>query len=192
MANNGNYWGFLSSFRTDFREPVPVIEAWSKDCLKRRPFFFTYPFFLKVHIQTNGSEAAFPSRVALSPHKAGDGFGILSDQKAAPRLFWEFSRPLINHGEHGRERRKRRKTAWNRRWNALFSSVARWKGLKTLCFAAELSENEGKRHENGVKSCVSRRFSINQPRFHVCGGLSRRFGEILWKVLTIYIYIYIW
>ena len=41
----------------------------------------------------------------------GDGFGILADEKAAPRLFWEFSRPLTKHGEHDRERRKRRRTA---------------------------------------------------------------------------------
>ena len=41
----------------------------------------------------------------------GDGFGILADEKAAPRLFREFSRPLTKHGEHDRERRKRRQTA---------------------------------------------------------------------------------
>lgn len=45
MANNGNYWGFLSHFCTDFVEPVPVVEAQNKDCLKRRPFsFYLSPF----------------------------------------------------------------------------------------------------------------------------------------------------
>lgn len=41
----------------------------------------------------------------------GDSFGILTEEKAAPRLFREFSRPLTKHGEHDRERRKRRQTA---------------------------------------------------------------------------------
>ena len=41
----------------------------------------------------------------------GDGFGILTGERAAPRLFWAFSRPLTKHGEHDRERRKRRRTA---------------------------------------------------------------------------------
>ena len=53
------------------------------------------------------------------------------------------------------------------------------KRLKSLRFVTETSENDGKRHKNGVKSCVSRRFSVNPPRFPVCGCVSCHFGEIL-------------
>ena len=37
----------------------------------------------------------------------GDGFGIFTNEKAAPRFVWEFSLPLMKHGKHERKRWKR-------------------------------------------------------------------------------------
>ena len=90
MANNGNYWGFLGNFCTDFVEPVPVIEARNKDCLERWLSVFGLPFFLKVQIQSNGSAALSRSHVAVSPTGAGDGFGIPSFAVFAPLFFGSF------------------------------------------------------------------------------------------------------
>ena len=118
----------------------------------------------------------------------GDGFGILTDKKAAPRFSWAFSRPLNKHGKRERTRRKRRRFLWNRRRNALFSSVTAWKRLKFIRFSVKSSENGAKQRENGVKPCVSRRFSVNPSRFALFPVILEKFCERSWQ----YIYIYIW
>ena len=153
---------------------------------------------LKIHVQeklhthnflrgAGVQESGKPPTAARPP---GGGFRDFSILRFHAGFFRGFSRPLINHGERGRSRRKREKSTRKRRRTCKIQ----WISLEINRNLGVTRWNPAKPSGNAVKLSEIQSFSSGAALFSLCitwflAG-NKKFWEILQKHLTIYIYIY--